>query len=124
MHKRKTASRNKRDGSAGVKRPRITGAAAAVADVAEPNCPIQADLERAQLTPRIAVQTLKLVDAIKAAQGSWTQRMQTVAGQLQADASRSQSLIDLSLVVEGEKVSGRIRTNASPHLALANCTCV
>ena len=56
------------------------------------------------------MQTLKLTDAIAATEGSHTQRMQAVVDLLEADADRPDSLIDLSLVVEGEKVSRCVRT--------------
>ena len=76
-------------------------------------------ISHAQLTPRTAVHTLKLLDAITANKGSYTQRIQTVADQLKADTIRPDSLLDLSLVVEGERV--RLCTplvaecNAHPH---------
>jgi hypothetical protein len=50
------------------------------------------------------MQTLKLTDAIAATEGSHTQRMQAVVDLLKADADRPDSLIDLSLVVDGDEV--------------------
>ena len=112
MPKRKAASRNKQDGADGAdgaKKPRSERAAAAQADPSDGNGSIDAVRARPDLAPRIAFQTLKLADAIKATEGSYTQRMQAVADPLKEDTDRHESLIDLSLVVEGEKVSCCIR---------------
>jgi hypothetical protein len=105
MPKRKAVSDEKQ----GAKKPRAAAAAAAADDGKS----LDAAIAHAQLTPHTAVQTLKLVDAIKATEGSYTQRMQTVVDLIKADADRPDSLIDLSLVVEGEKVSQLISTGGS-----------
>jgi len=109
MSKRKTADDPIHSDSDGAKKPRTEGAAAAAEDAADSDGSFEADLTRANLAPRIATQTLKLVDAIKAFGDSWTQRMQAVVDLLQADAARPESLLDLSLVVQGETVSGHSR---------------
>ena len=105
MSKRKAADDHNPDGADGAKKPRTEGAAAALADPSAGTGSIEAARARPDLAPRIAMQTLKLVDAIKATDGSHTQRMQTVADLIKADADRPDWLIDFSLVVEGEEVS-------------------
>ena len=113
MSKRKTTGdHNPVGNSDGAKKPRSEGAAAAAAakDATEQIRSIEATRIRPDLVPRIGLQTLELADALKATEGSYTQRMQTVVDLIKADADRPDSLIDLSLVVEGEKVSRRVRT--------------
>ena len=135
MSKRKTADDHDPDGADSAKKPRTEGVAAAQAHPPDGTGSIEAVRSRPDLDMRIALQTLKLVDAITATDGSWTQRMQAVADLLRADADRFDSLIDLSLIVEGDEVrfSARIRTGGtsaagglhppltSPALA---CVCV
>ena len=124
MPKRKATSRKKHDGADGAKKPRTQGAAATAADAADGDSSFDAALACALQAPRVALQTLKLIDALKATDGSQTQRMQTVVDLLEADAGRPKSLLDLSLVVEGEKVSrcmctgGSVPTGESPHSQL------
>ena len=85
------------------------------ADAAATNSTVSLNtaLARAKLAPRIALQSLKLADAIKATDGNHTQRMHTVVDLLQADAERPESLIDLSLVVEGGKVRPCVRAGTA-----------
>ena len=113
MPKRKAASRKKQDGADGAKKPRTQGAAATGADAAGGDGSFDAALTRANLAPRIATQTLKLIDALKATDGNYTQRVQTVADLLKVDTERPKSLIDQSLVVEGERVSRSIHTGGA-----------
>ena len=112
MPKRKAASRKKQDGAEGAKKPRASAAAAAAADAADGDGSFEAAVTRANLAPRIATQTLKLVDALKATDGSHTQRMQTVVDLLEEDAGRPDSLLDLSLVVEWAVLDRRIQSES------------
>ena len=107
MPKRKAANRKKQGNADGAKKPHT----AVVAAMADGSDPLDAAIAHAQLTQRMAVHTLKLVDTIQKKEGSFSQRMQSVVDRLQAEADRSDSLIDLSLVVEGEKVTRCIRTD-------------
>ena len=102
MSKRKTADDHNPDCADGAKKPRTEGAAAAKADVTDSHGCIKT--ASADLVPCIARHTLKLVDAMHTSSISFAQRMHAVADLLQADASRSRSLIDLSLVPEGDEV--------------------
>ena len=92
------------DENQGAKKPRTEGAAAAEANATDQSECFESALTGALLAHRIATQTLNLVDAIKAIQGSYMQRMQTVVNELKADAARPASLLDLSLVPEGDEV--------------------
>lgn len=116
MSKRKAASRTKQggaDGADGAKKWGAETSTAAQADPSDGNGSIEAARARPDLVPRIALQTLKLVDAVKATDGSCIQRILTVADLLQTDAARHESLIDLSLVVEGEKVRPCVRAGTA-----------
>ena len=105
MPKRKAASRKKQDGADGAKKPRTSAAAAAAAAATHSDDSFESALACALQAPSVATQTLKLVDALKATDGSHTERMQTIVDLLKQDVGRPESLLDLSLVVEGEKVS-------------------
>jgi hypothetical protein len=63
-------------------------------------------LARAKLAPQIAVNTIKLAIAIQPGPFSFL-RLQIVVELLTADAARPGSLLDLSLVPEGDEVSHR-----------------
>ena len=105
MPKRKAASVENQVGADETKRLRASSAAAA----AESNGFFESAVARANLAPRIAAHTLKLIHALKATDGSHTPRMQAVVDLLKQDACRPDSLLDLSLIAEGEKVSGHWR---------------
>jgi hypothetical protein len=104
MPKRKAASRKKQDGTGGAKKPRC-------ATASDGDQSLDSAVHRARLASHTVVQTLALVDAIQSTTGSFAQRMQAVADLLKEDADRSDSLIDLSLVAEGETVRLCIRTS-------------
>jgi hypothetical protein len=108
MPKRKAASCEKQGSAEGAKKPHTEGAAAAAADAADGNGSFDAAVARANLAPRIATHTLKLMHAFKTTDGSFTLRMQAVVDLLKQDADRPESLLNLSLVAEGEKVSRSI----------------
>jgi hypothetical protein len=114
MPKRKAASRKKQGGADGAKKPRTQGAAAAAADATHGDGSFESALACALRAPSVATHTLKLLRAIKATDVSHTQRLQTVVDLLTADAVRPKSLLDLSLVVEGEEVSRCIRRGDTP----------
>lgn len=110
MSKRKETSRKnkkKQSGSDNAKKPRTEGASVAVHLTDSSNC-LDIALAHAKLSARIAVHTLRLVDAARAENGSHAHRMRVMIDVLLEDADRLDSLIDLSLVVEGEQVSSRI----------------
>ena len=72
--------------------------------------PRNAALARARLAPLIAAQTLRLIKAFRATDDSFVQRVESVVNLMKEDADRPESLIDLSLPMEGDKVSPFIRT--------------
>ena len=115
MPKRKASSRKKQDSAGGAKKTRTQGAAAAAADATDSDSAFEAALTRANLAPLIAEQTLKLMDAIKATDISRAQCVQVVVDLLKADADRPDSLLDLSLPLEGHWVSP-----LHPHTASAS----
>lgn len=120
---RKAASRKKQDVADGDKKPRASAAAAAAAADVDGDGSFDAAVTRANQAPLIVLQTFKLVDALKATGGGHTQRMQTVVDLLEEDAGRPDSLLDLSLVVEGERVSLHSRKwqqQESPHFQLTS----
>lgn len=100
MSKRKNADGYKPSGANIAKKPRT----------ADGDQSLDSAVLRAQLASHAVVQTLDLVDALQSTAGSFKQRMQIVADLLNKDAARSESLLDLSLVVEGESVGRCIGT--------------
>jgi hypothetical protein len=103
MPKRKAASRAKKNGAGHAKKPRRADPPAEAAAARKGQR--DAALAHAQLAPQIATQTLTLVNSMKAAGGSCAERMESVVNLLTEDADRPESLIDLSLPLEGDEVS-------------------
>lgn len=66
---------------------------------------IDVEFRRAVLSPRIAVQTFRLVRTIQCTITGFRQRMQAVIALLKSNAEKNESLLDLSLVIEGDQVS-------------------
>jgi hypothetical protein len=90
------------NGAGQAKMPRHAEAAAPAAAGRDPR---DTALAHAQLARQIATQTLRLIKALQATGGSCGKRVQSVVNLLQEDADRPESLIDLSLSFEGDKVS-------------------
>jgi len=84
---------------------------------------LDAALAHANLTSSVVVQTLKLIDAIEATEGSYKQRMQAVADLLKADAARPASLLDLSLAPEDDEVRQNWRTAGFGPSMMATHAC-
>ena len=109
MPKRKAAGRAKKSGAGQAKKPRHSDPAAAAHEGHR-----DAALARARLAPLVVTQTLRLIDAIQATDGSCAQRVQSVVKLVKEDAHRPESLIDLSLPLEGDMVSPFYPNTASP----------
>lgn len=114
MPKRKTASRAKENGAGQAKKRRHSDPPAEAAAAAGREGQRDAALARARLAPLIITQTLRLIDAIQATDGSCGERAQSVVDLLKEDAHRPESLIDLSLPLEDDEVS---------PLHPTHCTC-
>lgn len=65
---------------------------------------LDAAIRHADLIPQIAIQTLKLADAIKPAGGNYESRIKALMELLKADADRAESLVDWSLVPPDDEV--------------------
>jgi len=112
MPKRKDASRAKKSGAGQAKKPRRAGPPAEAAAAREGQR--DAALAHAQLAPQIATQTQRLIKAIEAIDGSCVECVESVVNLLKEDARRTESLLDLSLPLEGDEVS-----HFPPHTASA-----
>ena len=104
MPRRRAARRAKQSGEGQTHLMCQTSPPAAAAAVASRD-PRDAALARAQLAPLIVTHTLRLIDAIQMTDGSCVQRVQWMVDLLKEDARHPESLLDLSLPMEGSRVS-------------------
>ena len=102
MPRRRAARRAKQSGEGQTHLMCQTSPPAAAAAGRDPR---DAALARAQLAPLIVTHTLRLIDAIQMTDGSCVQRVQWMVDLLKEDTRHPESLLDLSLPMEGSRVS-------------------
>lgn len=116
MSKRK--EENSRQGDKDAKKQRVTHAAGIVADTLDSDQSLDVAIHRACFVPRIAVYTLKLVDMLKS-NDSYEQRMKTLIDVFKKDADQPESMLDWTLVTEGDNVS----IETSSRITCMHLTC-